>query len=266
MTTSAGSPSVPSSRSPLLVRCEASLRRPFLLWFCYLVSVTAIALVAKSLWPQVTPGPSGVSALQVGLQMVLTLLILPFAAALGRQRVGLGSRLGKSWGPILVFPAMTIAVGYLPGLRPVPMEFVLLAVASVILAGVSEELAFRGVLLHLFADRAVWFAVLVSSALFGLTHASNLALGASVPGTILQITFSAMAGVGYAALRLRTGSLWPCIALHAVYDLIFRVGNIEPGSVMQYTVFMLHGLGWAIYGVVVLRPSKLAHPLLERKN
>jgi uncharacterized protein len=264
-TTSTGPASRPSSRS-LLLRCQACFRRPFLLWFCYVALVTVIAFAAKALWPEVTPGPSGVSTLQVGLQVLLTLLVLPFAAALGRQRVGLTSRPGKSWGPVLAFPALTIAVGYLPGFQPVPMEYVLLAIASVILAGVSEELAFRGVFLHLFADRGLWFAVLVPSALFGLMHTSNLALGASLPGTVLQIAFSAMAGLGYAALRLRTGSLWPCIGLHAVYDLTFRVGNLEPGSVMQYTVFMLHGLGWAIYAVVVLRPSKLAHPLLERKN
>lgn len=266
MTTSTNPTGLPWSRSLLLGQCQVSFRRPFLLWFCYLVLVTAIALVAKSLWPEVTPGPSGVSTLQVGLQVMLTLLVLPFAAALGHQRVGLTWHTGKSWGPVLAFPALTIAVGYLPGLKPVPMEFILLAIASVILAGISEELAFRGVFLHLFPDRGVWFAVLVSSALFGLMHAGNLALGASLQGTVLQVAFSAMAGLGYAAVRLRTGSIWPCIVLHAVYDLTFRVGNLEPGSFMQYTVFMLHGVGWAIYAVAVLRPSKLAHPLPKRKN
>lgn len=118
MTTSTDPAKPPSSRPPLPVRCEVSFRRPFLLWFCYLAVVTAIALVAKSLWPEVLPGPSGVSMLQVGLQVMLTLVVWPFAAALGRQRVGLTWRPGTSWGPVLAFPALTIAVGYLPGVRP----------------------------------------------------------------------------------------------------------------------------------------------------
>jgi membrane protease YdiL (CAAX protease family) len=133
------------------------------------------------------------------------------------------------------------------------MSALLLAVASVLLAGVGEELAFRGVLLRLLLPRGVGPAVLLSSVLFGLMHVANLAVGADWPTTLLQVTFTALAGAGYAAVRLRTGSLWPCIGLHALFDLTFRVGNLEAGSPFQQLVFLLHGIGWAVYACAVLR-------------
>lgn len=122
-----------------------------------------------------------------------------------------------------------------------------------VLAGVVEETAFRGILLTRLLPRGLWTAVLLSSALFGLLHVANLFLGSPWQTVLLQVTFAAMAGTGYAAMRLRTGSLWPPIVLHALFDLTFRVTAIEAGRPFHSAIQMLHGVGWLIYAVIALR-------------
>lgn len=231
-----------------------------LLWVLYLVTVTGIAVAARRLAPDLLAGPDGLSPLQVGLQMAVTALVLPFAAVVGAAGLGLTRGVRVPDGAVLAFPAATVAAGYLGGLREVDPSTIGLAIASVVLAGVAEELAFRGVLLRALLPCGTARAVAVSSALFGLMHVANLALGAAWHATVLQVVFAAMAGTGYAAMRRRTGSLWPPIVLHAVYDATFRLADVPPGSAFQHAIFMLHGVGWAVYAVVVLRPRQRGSP------
>jgi membrane protease YdiL (CAAX protease family) len=231
------------------------LRYPVALWCSYLVVLTGIALAAKALWPHLMSGPGGLAPLQVALQSLITALVVPFAVMTGWRTVGMMRWISKRDLAAMTFPVLTILFGFISGFREAEATTIVLAVASVALAGFSEELAFRGVFLRLLRPRGVWPAVIISSAMFGLMHLSNLALGSPWYSVLLQVTFSAMAGFGYAAMRLRTGSLWIPILLHTVYDLTFRLGNVEPGSAYQYAIFMLHGVGWLIYAIVILRPS-----------
>jgi hypothetical protein len=70
--------------------------------------------------------------------------------------------------------------------------------------------------------------------------------------------FAALACLGYAAMRLRTGSLWPPVILHARYDLTFRVAAAGPGSMFVNLVPLLHGVGWAVRGLGGLRGGRAA--------
>lgn len=227
------------------------VRRPLLLWALYVSTVLCIAVTARALWPSLRSGAEGLSGLQVALQAVLTLLPLPVAAYVGWRRVGFVRPRHLAIG---LFPAATVAFGYLGAWRDQPWATTALAVVLVCLVALGEETAFRGVLLNLFAERGgLVAAVVISSALFGLTHLVNVALGAPLPGVLLQVLFSGLGGAGFAAMRIHTGSLWPPIVLHAAYDLTFRVTDIQPGTAFANSVYMLHGVGWAIFAVVVLR-------------
>ena len=232
------------------------LRHPLLLWVLYLLTVVLVALGAKALFPALQSGPGGLSTVQLVGQLVLTLLPLPFLAIVGWREVGF-DRPGQ-WRDLhlLAFPASTVAFGYLAGFRSMEPGYLAMAVALVVLVALGEEAAFRGVFLKALEPRGVMYAVLVSSALFGLMHLGNLALGAPWQGVALQVLFSGMGGVGFAAIRIRTGSLWPAIVLHALYDLAFRVGNLEPGTMMSNVYFVLHGVGWLVFALVVLRPER----------
>ena len=87
-----------------------------------------------------------------------------------------------------------------------------------------EEFAFRGVMLALVTSvtTTVW-AVVVTSALFGLWHVSpalemhdshNATTGRSWITVVGTVFFTGLSGVGFAVLRLYTGSLFPPAALH----------------------------------------------------
>jgi membrane protease YdiL (CAAX protease family) len=87
-----------------------------------------------------------------------------------------------------------------------------------------EEFAFRGVMLALVTSlTSTTWAVVVTSALFGLWHVSpalemhdshNATTGNSWITVVGTVFFTGMSGVGFALLRLFTGSLFPPAALH----------------------------------------------------
>jgi membrane protease YdiL (CAAX protease family) len=90
------------------------------------------------------------------------------------------------------------------------------------LAGLAEELSYRGVasaiLLH--AGLPAWAVVLMVSAAFGLGHADR--------GPVhVAATFAI--GALLHVLVLATGSLWPAMATHAVYDFLagWSYGRLE---------------------------------------
>ncbi|MFH6784789.1 MULTISPECIES: CPBP family intramembrane glutamic endopeptidase [Methylobacterium] len=77
----------------------------------------------------------------------------------------------------------------------------------VVLAPLAEEMLFRGDLFgRLRRHLAPAATVAVSAAVFALCHAEN---GLLQPVSVLPL------GVALGAMRLWSGSLWPCIALHA---------------------------------------------------
>ncbi len=98
-----------------------------------------------------------------------------------------------------------------------------------------EETAFRGVILLMFAERrhrtrgGLFVSIILSSAVFGLIHLINLAIGASPAAVFLQIGYSFLIGAMCAVVLFQTHNLWLCVLLHAVFDfggkLIERLGT-----------------------------------------
>jgi membrane protease YdiL (CAAX protease family) len=99
----------------------------------------------------------------------------------------------------------------------------------------GEEIMFRGFVLSLLvAKRGIWFGVIASSLVFGVLH-QQTALHASVAGLIFALVY------------LRYDSLWPGIALHALYNFAAPL--------------------WALGALVSLKPraeaTDLSHWVLE---
>ena len=61
-------------------------------------------------------------------------------------------------------------------------------------------------------------------ALFGLAHLGNTLLRGVSPLIAAQALGAAVQGVGFAALRVRTGTIWPLIVIHALHDLSLQMG------------------------------------------
>jgi membrane protease YdiL (CAAX protease family) len=87
------------------------------------------------------------------------------------------------------------------------------AVLSCLVAPLAEEFFFRGFLFRALAERVHWsWAAIVAGAVFGLVHA---------PGSpAVSLLALSIFGVALCLLLLRTGSLIPCIMLHAVNNSI----------------------------------------------
>ena len=72
-------------------------------------------------------------------------------------------------------------------------------------------------------------AIIGSAALFGSAHAVNIVAGANLPFTIMQIAATTAGGVTLAAIRIRSGSLWPVIGLHIGLDVMALVSLTAGG-------------------------------------
>jgi membrane protease YdiL (CAAX protease family) len=86
-------------------------------------------------------------------------------------------------------------------------QFVAFAVVVIVVAPIVEELMFRGVgygLLERFGRAA---AIVLVGIAFGLMH-----------GLVAGFPVIATFGIGLAYLRARTGSIYPCILLHASFN------------------------------------------------
>ena len=94
--------------------------------------------------------------------------------------------------------------------NPTPFESSLVAMMIIIFIPVAEEILYRGVLFDalraLISDRAV---VVLTAITFGIAHfdvANSIGTG--------------LLGLGLGWLRLKSTTIWPCILLHAGFNLV----------------------------------------------
>ncbi len=100
-----------------------------------------------------------------------------------------------------------------------PATIMLWIALNTFLVGLSEELIFRGILLQGFRNTlSIWPAVLVTSVLFGAVHSLNVFVTGELFTSVVQSVAAFLSGLFFIALRLRTGSLWPPIIVHALWD------------------------------------------------
>ncbi len=89
-------------------------------------------------------------------------------------------------------------------------EAITVPLAVVAIPAVSEELLFRGLMLPGLERRyGSGIALGVSSLLFGLVH-----------GVPVAMIYAFLAGLVLGVVRLRTGSVLPCIALHGAFNAV----------------------------------------------
>lgn len=119
--------------------------------------------------------------------------------------------------------------------------------------GLSEELTFRGIV-HDFIKRKLAgkkngyiFSVLISSAVFGLWHLLNLAYGAGVGATFLQVGYSFLIGAMLAVTYDKTRNIWLCAFIHALFDFGgMLVDYLGRGNVHDLVFWILT----AVFGVM----------------
>ncbi len=95
------------------------------------------------------------------------------------------------------------------------VPFLLSLLGGAVFTPFGEEALFRGVVANALSRYGAWAGVGLSSVIFGLAH------GVSV---ILPIAI--MIGALTALLFRRTGSIWPGVVLHCVYNASNSVGSV----------------------------------------
>lgn len=130
-------------------------------------------------------------------------------------------------------------------------------------AGFFEEYVFRGLFLKLaFQDgirssKQVLGVVLLSALSFGLAHLGNLT-HQPLNSTLFQVYYATAIGIFYAAIYLRTGSLWWTIVLHCLIDfasvLISQSTQAAPATSIWHFIFWLPLIA---LGLFLIRPKKI---------
>ena len=96
--------------------------------------------------------------------------------------------------------------------------------AECLAIGLFEELAFRGVIFLMFAEKrhttrkGLFWSLILTSAVFGGVHLVNVFMGAGIGAVIMQIGYSFLIGAMCSVVLLKTRNIWICVALHAIYD------------------------------------------------
>ena len=97
--------------------------------------------------------------------------------------------------------------------------------------GLFEELAFRGCIFTFALDNHrkstldMFWAIVISSAVFAAIHLVNILAGASPGAVILQLGYSFLIGGMCSVVLLRTKCIWHCVLIHAVYNFC---GGVVP--------------------------------------
>lgn len=204
----------------------------------------AIALAAVAVWAGITVwggllqsgrGSLGelVSQRVVIATPVAALFLLLVARTFGWTDLGLnGPRPTAS--VRLLWPVAVYVVA-LAGLASLNHDIAFPAFAFVLVntafVGLSEELAFRGVLWGAARKAlAFWPGVLLVSALFGSVHLLNVFITGELAEAAVQALGAFLSGLAYLALRIRTRSLWPMIIGHWLWDTAVFMNATDPAG------------------------------------
>lgn len=168
---------------------------------------------------------------QVSISLIVGFIFLSVVVAFfgWRSDVGLSPiRSAKSL-LILWLPALFIlgffSVALLIGLPPA-QAFIFVAI-NTLLVGISEELAFRGILFSgaRSALRPIG-AIALTSIIFGAVHVLNGITTGDWVAAAMQATAATMSGLLFIAILIRTGSIIPAMIIHWLWDFgIFVLGN-----------------------------------------
>jgi membrane protease YdiL (CAAX protease family) len=226
-------------------------------WFISLVVfVIWIAIVLGGEMLAVGGDPTGLDALVQG-QIVPALVIAPIFLLIVVAYFKWWKETGLKWVDnnrsllLLWLPALGIVFLLAVGLPTFSKggQVLLFVLVNTLLVGISEELMFRGILLHSARTRySLWAAIWIVSILFGLIHSLNGFLTGEFGPALIQAVMAFFSGVMFMGLRLRQGSILPVMVVHGLWDFsvftaagttLALVGTIFPVLFLIYGLWLL---------------------------
>ena len=239
-TTSAGQ--VPTGR--VAGRVAALWARPRvkaqLLYAAWMATTAVSGLVVNHLLPDW----SGLARSFVAMMPLVVLSTILVARVTGWQDAGF-TRPGQ-WRELRLYalPTVVVLAPIAAGVTPVAPGMLAMLITGYALTGYMEEAMWRGVVLRVLRPTCTMQAVLIGSLLFGAAHLSNIMFRENAALVAAQAIGSFCGGIGYAALRLRTNTIWPVMALHMAGDLIASIGALPkiPTLVTHDVIMLAFGL------------------------
>ena len=234
-----------SSRTVWLAFFE---RRPvfsaLIIYAVDIILAVAVGLAAKALLPQFQP--------DFVATVVMTALVALALSTLGWWKIA-GFNAPREWrevGLVVVPFLIVIGLPFLNGIKTSDWGTFAYLVAGYAMTGFMEEGLMRGIVLRVLKPTGITRSVVISSLIFGLLHITNF-LFRSPAIVLAQMLGAFVQGIGLAAIRLRTNTIWFVVILHALHDLFLKYTNFPaiPLDVVQVTLTM-------IYGIYILRTWK----------
>lgn len=146
------------------------------------------------------------------------------------------------------------------------------AVITHFMAGLSEEILFRGLLFYALmriwgnTTQGIFGSVLLASALFALVHITQVfTYGTSLSSTLLLVLQGFVISIWWGALVVMGGSIWPAVILHFVVNAVVAVQGltmpmVEPG-ILAYRQLLWFSLPLGVLATVLLVKTSL-HPVM----
>jgi hypothetical protein len=163
--------------------------------------------------------------------------------------------------PLVVLPVLAAMVPLIQGIRVTAPLAILAFAALTLVVGFAEETFFRGLILNALLPTGTIRAVALSSVLFAAPHFLNIIGGAWDPYFTIADSIAAFGlGMTFVALRLRTGSIWPLIGVHGLFDFCSLVTlggvNVPAQSPQVLLMSVLYGIVFVFYGLFLLRGER----------
>ena len=243
-----------------------ALKRPFLFGFLMIfiyAMITAISYPVHYLFPENEVGILYGDAVSKAIAFILFVFVLwglGWLRPSGLRKINLG----WSWAMILIvliYKVLTTIHAFTGSVILVIPNTPASVAESVYSfpTALVEEAMYRGVVL--LAMIAAWGdtkkgivkAILLSSILFGMLHLLN-AIANPFGMVLFQAVIVSLPGILYAALFLRTGSLWPAIIIHWLTNasLNAKIATMEsfsetPQMWIQWGVYLLPLVVFSFY-------------------
>jgi membrane protease YdiL (CAAX protease family) len=245
-----GEPQMPRPSTPVAAGTPilggGPIRAAVALTLAWLVVATALFLVIRA----VAPGLDSFERAILPIAVV-AVLVVALVARLGWWRE-IGINAPSDWRAtgLLILPAVIVVAPLAGGVTVPDGGTLLLLVVGYVLTGVAEESFSRGVILRVLAPLGAVRSVVLMAALFGVMHLGNVVNRDSMAIVLAQSVGAFAFAVGYGALRLRTNTIVPLMALHFGHDLVLQLTNLPliPVDVAQDVILLGYGI-WILRAI-----------------
>jgi len=116
------------------------------------------------------------------------------------------------------------------GIHVADFNFILIGLFVYVAGGFMEEAIFRGLVLRTLLPQGLVRAAILSSLIFAVVHLLNLAGGANLAATLLQVVVAFLMGLAFVAPLAVTRNIWPLVFIHALNNF---VGYLAVGGLLD---------------------------------